>query len=283
MNKISYFGDGQNTDFAFSFNFFQKSDIMVEINGILQKSGYTLTTISNTKPADMPYIGGTITFNIPPKSTDTVTICRSINPERVIDYQATEKLDPETLNQDFNFLIEVIKDCRNAIDDFDAKYADFTNTPDHKTLINKLDATKKHLDLLGPVNNIATKDEINALQNGTSFTSNAISNIVSQATPYGHALNLNFLGLDAGEYTYTAEKSGFICLVLKSSVSQTVSCMLQEPSSSVKASIYTETLVPNNMSSIIIPISKGTNLIVSLGGTLISVNFQRLFPLKGVR
>ena len=283
MNKITYFGDGQNKMFAFSFDFFQNDDICVEINGTRQTSGYKLTPIASTTPVDIPYVGGNITFDNAPSQADIVTIYRKIVTARNIDYQPTEKIDPETLNQDFNFLIEVIKDCRNAIDDFDAKYADFTNTPDYKTLINKLDATKKHLDLLGPVNNIATKDEINALQNGTGFTSNAISNIVSQATSYGHALNLNFLGLDAGEYTYTAEKSGFICLVLKSSVSQTVSCMLQEPSSSVKASIYTETLVPNNMSSIIIPISKGTNLIVSLGGTLISVNFQRLFPLKGAR
>lgn len=283
MNKITYFGDGQNTVFAFSFNFFNKHDIQVKINDILQTSGYTLTPINNTNPSDIPYIGGTVSFNIPPKSTDVITIYRKIEPNRIVDYQPTEKIAPEILNQDFNFLIEVIKDCSDAIDNFDAKYADFTNQTNLGDLIQKLNTTQNQLNALGEISNIATKDEITALQNGTSLTTTGISNIVSQATPYGHALNLNFLGLDAGEYTYTAEKTGFICLVLKSSVSQTVSCMLQEPSSSVKASIYTETIVPNNMSSIIIPISKGTNLIVSLGGTLISVNFQRLFPLKGVR
>lgn len=283
MNKITYFGDGQNTDFAFSFNFFQKSDIMVEINGIPQKSGYTLTTITNTKPADMPYIGGTITFNIPPKSTDTVTICRSINPERVIDYQATEKLDPETLNQDFNFLIEVIKDCRNAIDDFDTKYADFTNTPDFATLVSKLDATKKHLDLLGPINNIATKDEINALQNATSFTLTGIATILTGAGTYGGAIGLNFLGVEAGEYSYTAEKTGFISLIVRSATSQMISCVLQEPNSSVKASIYSQTLVANNVTTIMLPISQGTTLHVTLPAALTAVNFQRLFPLKGVR
>ena len=92
MNKITYFGDGQNTVFAFSFNFFNKHDIQVKINDILQTSGYTLTPINNTTPSDIPYIGGTVSFNTPPKSTDVITIYRKIEPNRIVDYQPTEKI-----------------------------------------------------------------------------------------------------------------------------------------------------------------------------------------------
>ena len=249
----------------------------------MQTSGYTLTPINNTTPSDIPYIGGTVSFNTPPKSTDVITIYRKIEPNRIVDYQPTEKIAPETLNQDFNFLIEVIKDCRNAIDDFDTKYADFTNTPDFATLVSKLDATKKHLDLLGPINNIATKDEINALQNATSFTLTGIATILTGAGTYGGAIGLNFLGVDAGEYSYTAEKTGFISLIVRSATAQMVSCVLQEPGSSVKASIYSQTLVANNVTTIMLPISKGTTLHVTLADALTAVSFQRLFPLKGVR
>ena len=283
MNKITYFGDGQNTVFAFSFNFFNKHDIQVKINEILQTSGYTLTPINNTTPSDIRYIGGTVSFNTPPKSTDVITIYRKIEPNRIVDYQPTEKIAPEILNQDFNFLIEVIKDCSDAIDNFDAKYADFTNQTNLGDLIQKLNTTQNQLNALGEISNIATKDEITALQNGTSLTTTGISNIVSLWSPFCSAINLNFMGTNAGEYIYNAEKTGIVSIVIKSAVPQTITCLLNETNSATRATIYTKTLASNEMHTIAIPVCKNTNIIVLVAENLDSIKNQRLFPFKGAK
>ncbi|MBR2412096.1 MAG: hypothetical protein IKB10_00305 [Alphaproteobacteria bacterium] len=148
MNKITYFGDGQSTDFAFSFNFFQKSDIYIEINGIPQTSGYTLTCINSTKPADIPYIGGTITFDIPPKSTDSITIYRKIEMSRVVDYQPMVQLDPDTLNQDANYLMEIIKDRKDEIDELYEQYSDIADKESTSVLLARIDTLNQQIENL---------------------------------------------------------------------------------------------------------------------------------------
>ncbi len=268
MNKITYFGDGQNKMFAFSFDFFQNDDICVEINGTRQTSGYKLTPIASTTPVDIPYVGGNITFDNAPSQADIVTIYRKIVTARNIDYQPTEKIDPETLNQDFNFLIEVIKDCRNAIDDFDVKYAEFTKLPEIQKLTQKL-------DMLGDITTIARTSDIGALQNATSFTATGKNTIANLATPVGDTIELNFIGTAAGTYTYTAEKSGILSLVFVPKTGGDFSIL-----SHSGRTLWNETMTANIRRTILFPICQGKTITVNVP-EISYISFQRLFPYQG--
>lgn len=202
MNKITYFGDGQSMDFAFSFNFFQTSDIYVEINGIPQTSGYTLTCINSTTPADIPYVGGTITFDTAPKSTDCIKIYRKIEMSRVVDYQPMVKLDPDTLNQDANYLMEVIKDRKDEIDELHEQYSDIADKESTSVLLARIDALNQQIENLErDIQNgkVMSKDDF------YSYTTNCITEI-----PQDIKLELKdgVLTLKAGSKLYVPNGAG---------------------------------------------------------------------------
>jgi len=109
MYKISYTGDGETFAFAFVFPFFQPDDIHVALDeSLLNTSQYNLQYGEDLT-------GGIITFATAPAIGARIDIFRKINLSRFIDYQPTAKIDPETLNADFNFLLEAFRDL-NAID-----------------------------------------------------------------------------------------------------------------------------------------------------------------------
>ncbi|MBQ8255866.1 MAG: hypothetical protein IJY99_02795 [Alphaproteobacteria bacterium] len=108
MYKISYITDGTTTEFAFSFPFFQAADICVAIDDVVYDGSYTVI------PND-DFTGGNVVFDIAPGSDSQLDIFRRISLSRVIDYQPTQKIDPEDLNSDFNFLLAAFQDLR-AVD-----------------------------------------------------------------------------------------------------------------------------------------------------------------------
>ena len=268
MNRITYFADGQNTEFAFSFAFFQTADIVVELNGIVQTSGYTVSSVNNTEPADIPYVGGNVIFTTPPTNGAVIAIYRKILPERNVDYQPTEKIDPELLNQDFNHLLEIIKDCYDAIDCFDTKYAELTNLPEIKQLLQKL-------NLLGDISTIARNDDITALQNATSFSTSGRAQIANWATPTGDAIDLNLIGTTAGTYSYIAEKSGIVSLVFTPRVNGEFSILA--PSG---RTMWNETMTANQRRTVLFPVNRGKSIAVTVP-ELSYISFQRLFPYQG--
>ena len=123
MYKISYIGDGETLEFAFVFPFFQPDDVRVALDeSLLDTSKYNLQCAEDLS-------GGTVTFAVPPSIGMRIDIFRKINLSRFIDYQPTAKIDPETLNADFNFLLEAFKDL-HAID---MDLAEWKNTHDNVT------------------------------------------------------------------------------------------------------------------------------------------------------
>lgn len=107
MYKISYTGDGENTEFMFSFPFFQNEDIKVCVDNVL---------LNNTQYDVNPnedFSGGIVVFSTAPETGKQIDIFRQISLNRIIDYQPTQKIDPEDLNSDFNFLIAAFQDLRN--------------------------------------------------------------------------------------------------------------------------------------------------------------------------
>ena len=127
MYKISYVGDGENTEFSFSFPFFQEADIKVSIdNEILNDSQY------DVNPND-DFNGGLVVFATAPQSGKNIDIFRQVDLSRVIDYQTTAKIDPEDLNSDFNFLLAALQD----INSIDINISEWANI--HDTVLSKID------------------------------------------------------------------------------------------------------------------------------------------------
>ena len=126
MYKISYTGDGATTEYMFAFPFFQNADVKVSINNELLE-----TTQYDVNPND-DFNGGIVVFGVAPESGATIEIFRHVSLNRVIDYQPTEKIDPEDLNSDFNFLLAALKDL-NAVD---IDLSQWENI--HDTLLNQI-------------------------------------------------------------------------------------------------------------------------------------------------
>lgn len=121
MYKISYVADGITTEFLFTFPFFQTSDVHVAIDG-----NVVADTIAYSVVPNEDFTGGTIVFDIAPIADANIDIFRQISLSRVIDYQPTEKIYPEDLNSDFNFLLEAFKDLRKI----DVDISQWANTHD---------------------------------------------------------------------------------------------------------------------------------------------------------
>lgn len=128
MYKISYITDGQTTEFAFAFPFFQTADICVSLNETNASSEYSYSVVPNDD-----FSGGNIVFEIAPPADIQLDIYRQISLSRTIDYQPTRKIDPEDLNSDFNFLLAAFQDLRSV----DVDLTQWANTHDNiKSLID---------------------------------------------------------------------------------------------------------------------------------------------------
>lgn len=134
MYKISYTGDGAQTEFAFEFTFFQPADVHVAIDGtVLHESQYNIQSEPGLS-------GGTITFAIAPANGVAIDIFRRIHLSRFIDYQPTAKIDPERLNDDFNFLLEALRDLTGV----ELNLAEWQNV--HDNLISLITYTKNLIE-----------------------------------------------------------------------------------------------------------------------------------------
>lgn len=114
MNKFLFTGNGKNKDFYFTFPFFSRNDIIVKINDTIA-TGYGLFCIPGTNNNDLPFTGGHIHFATAPLSSDTITIERDLQLNRIIDYQPTLPLNPTVVNQDMNYFFELLKDIKNEL------------------------------------------------------------------------------------------------------------------------------------------------------------------------
>ena len=107
MYKISYVADGTATEFDFVFPFFQIADVNVAFNNSGVNLNYAVIP-------NQDFSGGKIVFDVPPVADTNIDIFRKISLSRVIDYQPTQKIDPEDLNSDFNFLLSAFQDLHSV-------------------------------------------------------------------------------------------------------------------------------------------------------------------------
>ncbi len=129
MYKISYTANGTDTEFVFTFPFFQNADVKVAIdNTLLDETQYAVSPNGN-------FVGGLVVFDTAPESGKHIDIFRQISLDRVIDYQPTVKIDPEDLNSDFNFMLAALQDLWGVNVDL----AGWENV--HDNLLTKIDYT----------------------------------------------------------------------------------------------------------------------------------------------
>lgn len=128
MYKVSYTGDGITTEYVFAFPFFQIADVHVALDESEVTTGFSVV------PND-DFTGGRVIFEIAPNLDVKIDVFRQISLSRVIDYQPTDKIDPEDLNDDFNFLLAAFQDLRAV----DVDLASWKNT--HDNVVNFLNYT----------------------------------------------------------------------------------------------------------------------------------------------
>ncbi|MFQ6778150.1 MAG: phage tail fiber protein [Alphaproteobacteria bacterium] len=107
MYKTSYKSDGITSTYSFVFPFFSDNDVKVSVDGnVLDTSEYSVLP-------NPDFTGGTVSLAVSPDSGSQIDIFRCVSlSSRIIDYQPTEKIDPEHLNMDFNFIIAALQDTK---------------------------------------------------------------------------------------------------------------------------------------------------------------------------
>lgn len=165
MQKVSYMGNGSTTEFTFNFPYFENTNIIVTKNGA-PATGYDIVGTSAGSDADIPYTGGKVVFETAPSSIDSITIARNLSLTRIVDYQPTVKINPTTLNQDMNYMMEVLKDRKDELDTLASEYADIANKESTTTLLARIAALSEQITNLGDISTLRQ----NVTTNGNNIT-----------------------------------------------------------------------------------------------------------------
>ena len=202
MQSVSHMGDGTTTEFEFNFPYYENSNILVDKNGAAA-TGYNIEGISGGLDADIPYTGGKVVFEIAPTDMDCITISRHLPLVRTVDYQPTEKIEPTILNQDMNYLMELLKDQSTELVHLSTQYAEIADKESTATLLARIAVIDGKITAV----NQNITDFYTALANGRimsrddfySYTTNCLTKI-----PQDIKLELNngTLTLKAGSKIY---------------------------------------------------------------------------------
>lgn len=189
MQKVSYMGDGSTTEFYFNFPFFENSNVVVTVNDE-PATGYTIIGTSGGLDADIPYIGGKVVFETAPTSIDCITIARQLPLERIVDYQPLSKIDPTTLNQDLNYLMEVIKDRKDELADLMTKYEEIADKESTDIILARISAI--HEEIVDIDAKIQALGDIGTLRQ-------EVTNLAT--TVVGHTTSIGALNTTVGNHT----------------------------------------------------------------------------------
>ncbi len=197
MQSVSYMGNDETTEFYFNFPYFETSNIVVTVNNAPAPT-YNIIGTPGGENADFPFVGGRVVFAVAPHITDSITISRQLPMRRIADYQPFAKIEPTTLNQDLNYLMEVIKDRKDELDDLITKYADIADKESTATLLARISAI--HDEIVAIDAKITALGDISTLRDDVTTNSNNIAtNTENIATNTGDIANLK----DAANFSAT--------------------------------------------------------------------------------
>ena len=172
MQSVSYMGNDETTEFYFNFPYFETSNIVVTVNNAPAPT-YNIIGTPGGENADFPFVGGRVVFAVAPHITDSITISRQLPMTRIADYQPFAKIEPTTLNQDLNYLMEVIKDRKDELDDLITKYADIADKESTATLLARISAI--HDEIVAIDAKITALGDISTLRDDVTTNSNNIA------------------------------------------------------------------------------------------------------------
>lgn len=207
MQKISYMGDGTTTEFTFNFPYFENTNIIVTKNGA-NADEYNVVGTSTGQDADIPYIGGKVVFETAPTTLDNITIARSLPLTRIADYQPTAKIEPTTLNQDLNYLMEVIKDKQDELDTLCAQYSEIADKESTTTLLARISAI--HDEIVAIDAKITALGDVTQLAKKTEIPTNATMSSMSMPATKATVTTMFPTTLEVGTtYEFTAPCDGY--------------------------------------------------------------------------
>lgn len=179
MQKVSYMGNGETTEFTFNFPYFENSNVIVTKNGATA-TNYQVIGTPGGADADIPYSGGKVVFETAPTALDSITIARALPLSRAIDYQPTAKIDPTTLNQDMNYMMEVLKDLQDELETLRTQYAEIADKDSTATLLARIAAISE--DIATVRAQITALDDISTLRQTVTDLSTNVGTIDSRTS-----------------------------------------------------------------------------------------------------
>ena len=198
MSKVSFIGDGKTKTFYFTFPFFTKDDIVIEINS-KPATNFGLFCTTTGLNADIPFSGGKVTFNKAPKPADTITIYRKLTLNRTVDYQPTAQISPTALNQDMNFMIEILKDMQKNLSEFGDKYCEIVDKESTAVLLDKINTAMSVLDTT--MSEISAMGDISAIQSSIDSLNNSLVSLNSALeTSNANISNLHVFKDEVSDY-----------------------------------------------------------------------------------
>ena len=150
MYKITYTGDGSTHEYPFTFPYFQDADIKISVNSQLLDSGHYTIVPTPDSTMDGRYAGGRIVLTDTPNIGAVISIWRKIELTRTVDYQPTLPISTASLNADFNFLMEYLRD----IYDIDGHAANIENG------MQFLDSVQAQITEIGDLSELARKSDL---------------------------------------------------------------------------------------------------------------------------
>ena len=221
-------GDGSTTEFAFNFPYFENTNIIVTKNNTTA-AGYSIVGTSAAPDADIPYTGGKVVFESAPTSLDSITIARSLPLSRIVDYQPTAKIVPTTLNQDMNYMMEVLKDQQDEFDTLCSQYHDIADKESTTTLLAKITEIGQQITTIGQRitdSNQQITDFYTALVNGRvmskdDFYSHTTNCLTSVPQDIKLELSSGTLTLKSGSKIYLANGTLSDTVTITSDISAT--------------------------------------------------------------
>lgn len=274
MQKVSYMGDGSTTEFSFNFPYFENTNIVVTKNGTTA-TGYSVIGTSAGEDADIPYTGGKVVFEIAPTSLDNIIIARSLPLTRVADYQPTAKIEPTTLNQDMNYMMEVLKDQQDEFDTLSTQYEEIADKESTAVLLSRIDAiseditdVSQQITDLGDVSQIRTDLTNKTNTDADNLTAGGKSTITSFSMPGTANQELSF---GASGTQYTAPANGWLVIFLSGASGSNVWAALQNTSTPLHIfGMETAFYAAWGSCRIHCPVKKGDKVVLNYNGSFSS-------------
>ena len=208
MQKVSYMGNGSTTEFTFNFPYFENSNIIVKLNN-QSASAYSIVGTSAGLNADIPYTGGKVVFETAPSGLDSIVISRQLPLSRIVDYQPLAKIEPGMLNQDLNYMMEVLKDLQDELDDLHTQYTEIADKESTTTLLARISTI--HDEIVAVNAQIVALGDISTLRQTVVSNGNNITTLDNRTTGLLDYVIASQAPSAANNYTwYRKYKSGWV-------------------------------------------------------------------------